>query len=212
MLSVYKKLQDRFGKQGWWPITDAISEKSIYHLNAPRNEQEKLEISLGAILTQNTSWNNAEKALIALKKEKLISKEKLKKINKNKLANLIKSSGYYKQKTKKIKAFVNFKGRINREQLLNLWGIGPETADSILAYAYNQKIFVVDTYTKRIFSRLGLKENKYDEIQNLVHHTLNSKYFNEFHALLVRLAKDHCKTKPECNGCPLDNVCLSSLT
>lgn len=212
MLSVYKKLQDKFGKQGWWPITDAISEKSIYHLNTPRNEQEKLEISLGAILTQNTSWNNAEKAIISLKKEKLISKEKLKKINENKLANLIKSSGYYKQKAKKIKIFVNLKGKLNREKLLNSWGIGPETADSILAYAYNQKIFVVDAYTKRIFSRLGLKENKYDEIQNLVHHTLSSKYFNEFHALLVRLAKDHCKTKPECNNCPLDNVCLSSLT
>lgn len=212
MFSVYKKLLDKFGKQGWWPITDVTSEKSIYHLNSPRNKQERLEISLGAILTQNTSWNNAEKALITLKKEKLISKEKLKNINKTKLANLIKSSGYYKQKAKKIKAFVNLKGEINREKLLNLWGIGPETADSILAYAYNQKIFVVDTYTKRIFSRLGLKENKYDEIQNLVHHTLNNKQFNEFHSLLVRLAKDHCKTKPECDGCPLGNLCLSSLT
>ena len=194
---IFDELEEKYGKQNWWPCI---------------SNNRRFEIIIGAILTQNTSWTNVEKAIKNLEKFNFLRKDAIKQLNEEELGELIRSSGYYKQKAKKIKVFVNFKGKINRENLLNLWGIGPETADSILAYAYNQKIFVVDTYTKRIFSRLGLKENKYDEIQDLVHHTLSSKYFNEFHALLVHLAKDHCKTKSKCDGCPLGNICLGSLT
>ena len=192
---IYNLLLKRFGKQNWWPIIS----------NNP-----KFEISIGAILTQNTSWNNVEKAVLALKEHNLLTKEALSKINIKKLSSLIKPAGYYNLKAKKLKEFVNFlnsKKPITKENLLNIWGVGPETADSILCYAYTKPYFVVDAYTKRIFERLNIKEKTYDEIQNLVHKNLSSKYFNEFHALLVRLAKENCRKNPICNSCPLIKLC-----
>ena len=167
---------------------------------------------MGAILTQNTSWKNVEKAILNLKKNNLLNKEKLEKINIKKLANLIKSSGYHNQKAKKIKEFIKFlnsKKKITRENLLTVWGIGPETADSILLYAYNKPYFVIDAYTKRIMNKLGYKENTYEKLQELFHKNLprNYKLYNEFHALFVRLAKENCKTNPLCNNCPLNKNC-----
>lgn len=194
LMQVYELLFERFCEQKWWPVT---------------SNNEQFEVCVGAILTQNTAWTNVEKAIKNLKENKLLSKEAIVKINIKKLAKLIRSAGYFNQKAKKLKEFAGFDGKINRENLLNIWGIGPETADSILLYAFNQPTFVIDAYTKRIFSRIGFKEESYENIQRLFMKNLPEGYklFNEYHALIVRLAKEHCKTKPECKNCPLNKIC-----
>ena len=201
MEKIYGLLFEKFGEQGWWPTI---------------TNNKKFEIILGTILTQNTSWQNVEKTIKTLNLVWLISPIELKKIPEKHLAELIRSSGYYNQKAKKIKAVVEFldSGKeLTRENLLNVWGIGPETADSILLYAYEQPIFVIDTYTKRILSRIGFKEKNYEELQKLFHKSLKKdhKLFNEYHALLVKLAKENCKTKPLCNSCPLTNICTKNM-
>lgn len=191
---IYDKLFQAFGPQHWWPYTD--------------EKNKRLEISLGAILTQNTNWQNVEKALGNLKAQKFLSLKKLEDVDLKKLGFLIKPSGYYNQKAKKIKAFIKFlksKKEITRADLLSVWGVGPETADSILLYAYGQPVFVIDAYTKRVMNRLGFKEETYDGLQRLFMQGLpeDAQLYNEYHALLVRLGKDFCKTKPVCEGCPL---------
>ncbi len=194
LMQVYELLFERFGKQKWWPTV---------------SDNEQFEICVGAILTQNTAWTNVEKAIKNLKENKLLSKEAILNVDKNKLANLIKSAGYFNQKAKKLKEFAKFDGEIKRENLLNIWGIGLETADSILLYAYNEPIFVIDAYTKRIFFRIGFKEESYEKLQNLFMKNLSkdAKLFNEYHALIVELAKEHCRTEPECRNCPLNQIC-----
>ena len=206
---IYNLLLNKFGPQGWWPINNK------YNINNKETiPKEQLEIILGAILTQNTSWKNVEKALKNLKNNNLLIKNNLEKIETDKLSKIIKPSGYHNQKAKKIKEFLKFKETLTRTNLLNIWGIGPETADSILLYAYNQAYFVIDAYTKRIFQRLGFKENTYKELQNLFHTNLEKdhKIFNEYHALIVQLAKTNCKKTPECSTCPLKTLCLHPST
>jgi len=193
--SFYKKLYRAFGPQHWWPAETAF------------------EVMVGAILTQNTAWSNVERAITRLKKEKVLSPDKLAALPQKKLAGFIRSAGYYNIKAKRLKNFLDFycahkTKSISRQQLLAVNGIGPETADSILLYALNQPVFVVDAYTKRILTRHSLiKEGaSYDEVQNLFMCGLkkDAKLFNEYHALLVKLAKDFClKNKPKCNVCPL---------
>jgi len=176
------------------------------------------------ILTQNTNWKNVEKAIINLNKNKLININKIIKINKKKLALIIRSSGYHNQKAKKLKNFCqfllkNYNGRINdffsddidklRNELLSVKGIGPETADSIILYSTKKPIFVIDAYTKRIFNRIGYKEETYDEFQGLFMGNLehDEKLFNEYHALIVEHGKNVCKTKPLCKECFLKPNC-----
>jgi len=215
LLQVYEVLLKKYGSQGWWPILDTNSNSSVYDKSFPKKERaddEKFEISIGAILTQNTSWQNVEKALYNLKAKNVLSPDKIMSINLKRLADLIRPSGYYNQKAKKIKEIVRFlkSGKeINRENLLSVWGVGPETADSILLYAYNQPVFVIDAYTKRVMNRLGFKENTYDQLQGLFMQNLpeNVQLYNEYHALLVRLSKDFCKKKPDCKGCPILKNC-----
>ncbi|MEK6861197.1 MAG: endonuclease [Nanoarchaeota archaeon] len=206
----YKKLCNHFGPRGWWPTL----ERGYSEDNKTRilTDAERFEISIGAILTQSTSWKNVEKALKNLKQKNLLDKDKLREIDINRLAEIIKPSGYNNQKTKKIKEFIKFldsKKEINRENLLKVWGIGKETADSILLYAYRQPIFVIDTYTRRIMNRIGFKENNYDELQELFMKNLpkDDKIYNEFHALLVELGKNICKKEPLCEKCPLNKEC-----
>jgi endonuclease-3 related protein len=205
---IYLILLKEFKEQGWWPV------ENKYHANyiKPENKKEILEICLGAILTQNTTWKNAEKALEDLNKNNLIDLEKLNKIDTKGLAETIKSSGYNNQKARKIKEFAKFlisKKEINRENLLQIWGIGPETADSILLYAYKKSFFVIDAYTKKILNRIGFTENSYVELQKLFINNLKEDYkiFNEYHALLVKLGKDTCKKEPLCEKCPLNRIC-----
>lgn len=217
---IYGALYKSYGRQGWWPLSKN-GLKSLHYKGNPRTNKDKLEICIGAILTQNTSWSNVEKALYNLNKAKVLSQNGLLNINKNKLASLIKSSGYYNQKAKKIKYFlaaaVKHRGimglllcRNLRETLLAIKGIGPETADSIMLYAAGKPYFVIDAYTKRIMSRLLGKDFKsYDEWQKFFMDNLekNVNMFKEYHALLVEHAKQHCKTKPVCGECILAKVC-----
>jgi len=222
--SIYKKLYSHFGPQYWWPVTLEKQTIPKYHKNININEKQKLEICFGAILTQNTNWKNVEKAIIQLNKNKLININKIIKINNEKLAKIIKSSGYHNQKAKKLKNFCsfllnNYNGNIEnffkndivnlRLKLLSINGIGPETADSIILYAAKKPIFVIDAYTERIMNRIGFKEETYDELQKLFMNNLelNEKLFNEYHALLVELGKNTCKTKPLCSQCPINKMC-----
>ncbi|MFH1857216.1 MAG: endonuclease III domain-containing protein [Candidatus Omnitrophota bacterium] len=205
LLSIYDRLYKTFGPQHWWP------------------GETKFEIMVGAILTQNTSWQNVEKAIGELRKRDMLSFDKLKKVPVKELASLIKSCGYYNVKAKRLKSFFDFlaeKGGVDgvfkedsfvlRGQLLRVNGIGPETADSILLYAGHMPFFVVDAYTKRILRAHKIIDEKagYEEVQNLFMDNLkcDEKLFNEYHALIVRLGKEYCKTKPKCDRCPLKGV------
>ncbi|MDD5409005.1 MAG: endonuclease III domain-containing protein [Candidatus Omnitrophica bacterium] len=202
---IFLKLYSFFGPQHWWPAGDSF------------------EVIIGAILTQNTNWANVEKAIFVLKEKKCLNPERLSKLPLHKLAGLIKSAGYYNVKAARLKSFLKFffsfysddikcmgsqDLMILRRQLLAVKGIGPETADSILLYALNKPIFVVDAYTKRIFSRHRiLKEDAaYEQVQDIFMRNLknDAKLFNEYHALLVKLGKDYCrKHNPKCEICPL---------
>jgi len=204
--AMYEALFDRFGPQGWWPGDSG------------------LECIIGAILTQNTAWSNVEKAITNLKREGLISVERLHETPVGRLAPLIRSSGYFNQKAKKIKHFIAFlveryDGSLEemfgedtaslRRELLGINGIGPETADSILLYAGGKPTFVVDAYTVRILQRHGLvpESTTYEEVQDAVIASLpeDPELFNEYHALLVRVGKERCKKRsPVCEGCPLE--------
>ena len=204
---VFDRLLNVYGPQHWWP------------------GETPFEVIVGAVLTQNTNWTNVEKAIANLKRESLLSPEHLKNIEEAKLAELIRPSGYFNIKAGRLKSFIsflfdNFEGdlgrmfaldlKLLRHKLLEVKGIGPETADSILLYAGNYPIFVVDAYTKRIFSRIGLiqTEHTYHQVQAFFMERLESdrQLFNEYHALIVRHAKDYCRTKPLCHDCPL--ACL----
>jgi len=204
---IYKKLRAYFGAQHWWPA------------------QTSFEVMVGAILTQNTNWTNVEKAISNLKKNRLLGPDKLYHISQKKLSKYIVPAGYYNIKAKRLKGFLGFffkyyQGRSDkmaaqdkselRRQLLSVNGIGPETADSILLYALDKPIFVVDSYTKRILSRhrLILDSATYEEVQSLFMRNLpcSAKLFNEYHALLVRLGKEFClKRSPRCQFCPLES-------
>ena len=206
---VYQRLYKTFGPQHWWP------------------GDTPFEVIIGAILTQNTAWVNVEKAIKNLKKKNLLEPKALKNTSLKKLARLIKPSGYYNQKAKKVKNFIqflfaNYRGSLKRmfsedflvlrAKLLNINGVGLETADSILLYAGNKPIFVVDAYTRRILSQHNLikADATYSEMQNYFMDNLENKVrlFNEYHALLVRLGKEICKSKPNCRICPIRNFLL----
>ncbi len=208
--SIYKLLLSRFGPQGWWP------------------GRTRTEIIIGAILTQNTNWQNVEKAILNLKKARLLNFSALDQGSERAVAGLIRPAGYFNVKARRLKNFVKFfiedmnsswkALRVMpfdelRQKLLAVNGVGPETADSILLYALDRPTFVVDAYTKRIFSRYGLIDGSadYGQIQRLFmdHLPADVKLFNEYHALIVRLAKEHCRSRPICAGCPLQKRCTT---
>jgi endonuclease-3 related protein len=204
-MEIYQRLFDAYGPQRWWP------------------GDTRLEVIIGAILTQNTAWSNVEKAIANLKRERLLSLEALGDVDSAHLAKLLRPSGYFNQKAKKLKVFVsyvhsNYNGSLRkmaqvelaflREELLGIFGIGPETADSILLYAFQKPIFVVDAYTKRIFSRhhfFGV-HSSYPEVQRffMKYIPLDIALFNEYHALIVRTGHLFCRTRPLCESCPLE--------
>ena len=178
---------------------------------------------MGAILTQNTAWTNVERALGALKREGRMSLDALREIPEPLLAGLIRPSGYYNQKARKVKAFIafldeRFGGSLRRmacaektdlrEQLLQIHGIGPETADCILLYAANKTVFVVDAYTRRVFARHGLcaADVSYEALQRRIEEGVarDLYLYQQYHALLVQVGKDYCRKEPRCQGCPLE--------
>ena len=204
--SIYRKLFSFYGPRGWWP------------------GDSPFEVAVGAILTQNTNWSNVEKAIGNLKLHDVLGAESLNEMPDQRLAQLIRPAGYYNIKTKRLKAFLRFlmdeyggdmarmagtpTDRLRRD-LLAINGIGKETADSILLYALERPVFVIDAYTKRVMSRHGIMDAaaSYDEYQDLFHSSLDSDtvLFNEYHALIVNVGKEFCKPQPRCNGCPLEN-------
>lgn len=205
--TIYDRLFERFGPQHWWP------------------GETPFEIIVGAILTQNTNWTNVEKAIGNLKKAGVLTPDKLHALDMGALAELIRPAGYFNIKAGRLKHFLDrlferFEGQLDRlgalpadrlrEELLSIKGIGPETADSIALYAFDKPVFVVDAYTGRILGRHGLLEPQagYEEVRMLFESTLprDVRLYNEYHALLVRLGKEHCKPKPQCAGCPLEDL------
>ncbi|HBU08700.1 MAG TPA: endonuclease [Candidatus Omnitrophica bacterium] len=202
---IYDKLYRHFGPQSWWP------------------GETPFEVIVGAILTQNTNWQNVAKAINNLKQAKVLSPKKLYSLPRPRLAQLIRPSGYFNIKAKRLKEFLdflfkNYNGSLKkmfsrpvedlRKEILSVKGIGPETADSILLYAGGFPVFVVDAYTKRIFSRQKLlsEDAEYHQVQELFTRSLKKdvQLYNEYHALIVRLGKDFCKkTKPKCEICPI---------
>ena len=209
-MDVYQRLLDAFGPQHWWP-----------------GDGGPFEVCVGAILTQSAAWTNVEKALGRLKEAGLLSPQALDRAPQAEVAALVYSSGYFNAKARKLKAFAGrlcqvYGGDIDRllarpadelrTELLGIHGIGEETADDMLLYAAEQPSFVVDAYTRRIFSRLGLQPQRdgYGDWRALFMESLprDTALFNEFHALLVALGKDVClKRAPKCGECPLRDVC-----
>ncbi|MBU6392505.1 MAG: endonuclease III domain-containing protein [Planctomycetota bacterium] len=207
LLEIYQKMFDALGPQQWWP------------------GETPFEIIIGAILTQNTNWSNVEKAIKNLKMARRLSPKRIYELALPELAQLIRPSGFFNVKSKRVKTFIHWlfskhEGKLSgmfsqdfqmlRSELLAVKGIGPETADSILLYAGNIPTFVVDAYTHRIFSRHGLipEESTYDEIKSFFEENLpkDVKLFNEYHALLVTIGKTFCKPKKLCEQCPLKDL------
>ncbi|MBN1523772.1 MAG: DNA repair protein [Spirochaetales bacterium] len=217
--------------QGWWPVTSLASKKKYavrfdvngYHhgdYGFPKTNEHKFEIAVGAVLTQNTAWTNVRHAIANLLEKNLLFPGSFMNMKKPVLAQLIRPSGYFNQKAKKLVALdkawqeYGWKKKNNipsREQLLNIWGVGEETADSILLYAFHQPVFVVDAYTKRIFSRIGLcsEKDSYRMIQSFFmdHLEHDEILFNEYHALIVEHAKSLCRKKPLCENCCINHSC-----
>ncbi len=201
---MYERLFERFSYQYWWPA------------------QTKDEIVIGAILTQNTAWHNVEKAISNLKNSNLCSLSKIHTSNIEDIKDCIKPAGFFNQKARYLKNTADFFikngsfSKLNsydaqtlRKMLLSIKGVGKETADSILLYAFDKAIFVVDAYTKRLVKRHNLIDTlSYDAIQNLFMQNLikDAKLFGEYHALIVKNAKEFCKSKPLCEHCPLLGV------
>ena len=227
---VYHILAAKFGTMNWWPIV--IGQTAHYgdgYSQKERTAQDILEIAIGAILTQNTNWKNVVIAIHNLKQAKLLNIKALAQIETPKLAALIRPSGYYNQKAKKIKYFIGFvqrelsgklenlKSKANpRKLVLQIWGIGEETADSILLYGYNLPFFVVDAYCKRLFLRLGgLKSGQnYCEIQAIFQENLpkDTYIYKEYHALIVEICKLSCRVKPLCATCILQKSCKAAAS
>jgi len=222
--SVYQCLFDFFGEQDWWPVDTSYHRQ---HESDPR-----FEIIIGTILTQNTAWTNVETALGHLKSQHLLDIKNIAAMDSARLTALIQSSGYFNQKAARLQelstyllktyqgdlsSLFNKKKDLLRQELLSLKGIGPETADSILLYAGNFPVFVVDAYTKRICQRIPFEMPifSYDSVQQFFQQHLQKGKTNEqlvylyqqYHALLVEQAKQFCKVKPKCDTCPLQTSC-----
>jgi endonuclease-3 related protein len=199
---------------------------ALYSLDNWWQAESKLEVILGSILTQNTSWKNVEHSISNIKSAHAMNMNKLINMDTRSIRRLISPSGFYNQKTNTIKGIliaiknkygnIENMSKINTEELheflLNLKGIGNETADSILLYAFNKPVFVIDAYTKRIMSRIyGINQKiEYNDLQGIFVDSLqcNPKFYKQMHAYFVELAKNNCtKNNPKCNGCVLNSIC-----
>lgn len=224
---IFELLFAAYGPRGWWPVT-APGDITPCYSGGPKCEQQQLEVMIGAVLTQSTSWKNVEKALGQLQSRNLMSVQALSRVPAAKLASCIRSSGYFNEKAGKLKALAAFLKQhplsaLNVENtarlrvlLLDVHGIGLETADSILLYALGRPVFVIDAYTKRIFSRLVLSapDEKYGVLQELFQKRLPASpaLYNEYHALIVEHGKNVCRKKPVCASCCLRKVCAGRST
>ena len=213
LLEIFNKLLDQYGQQNWWP------------------GNSRFEIIVGAILTQGVNWKAVNKSLSYLKDQGLLNPRDLRRIHHHDLGSIIRSSIYFNEKARKIKSFVyylksNYNDNLDklfesdistlREKLLSIYGIGEETADDIILYAAQKPIFVIDTYTKRIFDRVGMniRKNSYSSYQKLFMENLEQdvNLFNEYHALLVVHGSLTCKkSNPNCSECCLSELCSTGI-
>jgi len=208
LMEIYRRMAGCYGPRHWWPA------------------ETPFEVCVGAILTQNTAWGNVEKAIAGLKASGVLSPSGLLAVDQERLAHLIRPSGYYNLKSRRLKEFAGwlhsrhggdlermFGGSWQslREELLKVHGIGPETCDSILLYAGGKPTFVVDSYTRRLFHRLGLlaADAGYEDTRRMFMESLpaDTVLFNEYHALIVEQCKQYCRKQPRCAGCPLAAGC-----
>ena len=207
---LYQGLLDRYGGQHWWPADSAF------------------EVMVGAILTQNTAWTNVEKAIQGLKQAALLHPQALAAADSGLVAASIRPAGYFNIKTQRLQSFCRYLLESGgeavlaqqdtpslRHALLAVHGVGPETADDILLYAFQRPVFVVDAYTRRLFQRLGFcaADAPYEALRLGVEQAMQAGHslYNEFHALIVRHAKEHCRKRPACGGCPLCSICRFPL-
>ena len=209
LTAIYKLLYAAFGPQHWWPASSSF------------------EVMVGAVLTQNAAWPNVERAIANLKRARKLTPRAILALSDGSLQQLIRPSGFFRIKARRLRSLVDFfvtryqgsVARMRREplehlrpELLQVHGIGPETADSILLYALDQPVFVIDAYTRRILERHGLttRQTGYEDVRAMFENRLprRARLFNEYHALLVRLAKTHCQPRPRCDGCPLSACSL----
>lgn len=223
---VYERLLAFYGPQGWWPVTPPGGRSPVYS-GGPTSAAQRLEVMIGAVLAQNTSWSGARKALENLSSKKCLDFRSLLEIPEQKLGLLIRPSGYFNQKARRIKSLISFlRERYGvgwerffaepvsrmRPLLLGLNGIGPETADSIILYAAGRASFVIDSYTKRLFYRLGITQLDipYEELKQRFEKNLpgESELYSEYHALVVIHGKERCAARaPKCEDCPLEKIC-----
>ena len=206
LAEIYQKLLKHFGKQHWWPA------------------ETRFEVIIGAILTQQTTWKNAELAIENLKEKRFLDPHSLAEAPLDRVEALIRNTGFYRQKSRRIINFskyvvTKYNGSLEnlfdkpieqlRRELLSQEGIGPETADSILLYAADRLTFPVDAYTLRLCERLGIKEIQYEKLREFFESNLprDLETYKEFHALIDKLGKTYCRTKPQCSACPFANEC-----
>jgi endonuclease-3 related protein len=218
--SLYDELLVAYGPQGWWPLPSRSGHRGFdgrgYHpgdLAPPRNRADRFEVALGAVLTQNTAWMNAERALRTLLDAGVRLPADVARLRIRTVARLVRTSGSYNVKAHKLACLASFFDEHgfahapDRDELLAVWGVGPETADSILLYGFGEPVFVVDAYTRRLLERLGVTEGTepYGDVQDRFHRAIgrDAAVFNEYHAVIVRHAKEHCRAMPSCNGCPV---------
>lgn len=207
LLRLFELLYERYGPQKWWPADSSF------------------EVAVGAILTQNTNWSNVEKSIDSLRKNGVLNPRALYNIGLKPLAKLIRPCGYYNIKARRLKNFIDilfldYGGiidrmkaiplKVTRKRILEINGIGPETADSILLYALKKPVFVIDAYTRRVTGCLKItrSNNKYDDVQRIFMDNLprSIKLFNEYHALIVEHCKAACKARPDCKNCVVNNL------
>ncbi|MCL6583009.1 MAG: endonuclease III domain-containing protein [bacterium] len=226
LISIYEFLLKEYGPQGWWPLLGCSGRKATpkgwvvgYHpgdYELPRTRSQVFEVCLGAILTQNTGWPQVEMALRRLQASGCLDAERIWQMEIEDLKEAIRPCGYFNQKAKKVKIFTEYFLDLDRnrpparEELLSLWGIGPETADSMLLYAFRVPTFVIDAYTRRILTSLGIADEKssYHDLKTLFEQSLPRDFilYQEYHALLVEHAKRFYQKKSESDSrlpCPL---------
>ena len=208
LTDIYRQLRNYHGPQKWWPADTPF------------------EVMVGAILVQRTTWTNTRRAIDNLKSSGKLSPKSIRDTSENELQELIRPSGFFRSKATKLRALCEFLSERYddnldamskrpsadlRYELLSIYGVGDETADDIMLYAFKRLYFVVDAYTRRIFGRLGLVDPKlkYADLQSLFHNEIppNVALYNEYHGLIVIHAKEICKTRPACSECPLDSIC-----
>ena len=216
-IDIYRALRRAYGPQRWWPVTPSGALEPAY-TGGPSTPAQVFEVAAGAVLTQNTAWKNASRAIVNLNRAGRLDPEAICGIDEAELAELIRPSGYFNQKARRLKILARHLAaaeRITREGLLDLEGIGPETADSIMLYAFGEPYFVVDAYTRRIFERIGVIDgaSPYEEIRKRFESNLprRASLYREYHALIVEHGKRSCRRVLLCEHCTITGFCARGI-